>query len=198
MVTIAHDRPERLLHARAQLRPCADVRRGVRHRGAHDPHRRRTNRRARRGAGGRVGFAVALRDRNPLVYGPSEPILAALGAAARAEIARRIIRAPLPIAEMIALVDAVAGAAASETFDVQYGPNAVQWCTSALLEAIAEASARTGRRVHMHLLETRYQRAWADAEFPDGIVRYLDRIGLVSPRLTLAHCPWARPDELEL
>jgi cytosine/adenosine deaminase-related metal-dependent hydrolase len=50
----------------------------------------------------------------------------------------------------------------------------------------------------MHLLETCYQRAWADAEFPQGIVKYLDTIGLLSPRLTLAHCTWARPEELEL
>jgi len=154
--------------------------------------------RAARDIGVRVGFAVALRDRNPLVYGPSEPILAALPAPAGEEIARRAVRSPLPVAEMMALVDAVAAAAASPTFDVQYGPNAVQWCTSPLLEAVAEASARTGRRVHMHLLETRYQRAWADAEFPDGIVRYLERIGLLTPRLTLAHCAWARSDELEL
>ena len=34
--------------------------------------------------------------------------------------------------------------------------------------------------------------------YPDGIVRHLDRIGLLGPRLTLAHCTWARPDELEL
>ena len=34
--------------------------------------------RAARDVGVRVGFAPALRDRNPLVYGPSEPILAAL------------------------------------------------------------------------------------------------------------------------
>ena len=33
---------------------------------------------------------------------------------------------------------------------------------------------------------------------PSGIVRYLDEIGLLSPRLTLAHCTWTRPDELEL
>ena len=52
--------------------------------------------------------------------------------------------------------------------------------------------------MHIHLLETRYQRAWADANYPDGIIRYLDSIGLLSPRLTLAHCAWARPDELEL
>jgi cytosine/adenosine deaminase-related metal-dependent hydrolase len=154
--------------------------------------------RAARDVGVRVGFAVALRNRNPLVYGPSEPVLAALPAPARAEIERRMIRAPLPVSEMMALVDAVASAAGSPTFDVQYGPNAVQWCTMELLEAIAEASARTGRRVHIHFLETRYQRAWADKEFPDGIVRYLDGIGLISPRLTLAHCAWARPDELEL
>jgi cytosine/adenosine deaminase-related metal-dependent hydrolase len=50
----------------------------------------------------------------------------------------------------------------------------------------------------MHLLETRYQRAWADEAFPAGIVRHLDEIGLLTPRLTLAHCTWARPEELEL
>jgi len=50
----------------------------------------------------------------------------------------------------------------------------------------------------MHLLETRYQRDWADAVHPRGILRFLDEIGLLSPRLTLAHCTWARPEELAL
>jgi cytosine/adenosine deaminase-related metal-dependent hydrolase len=154
--------------------------------------------RAAHDVGVRVGFAPALRDRNPLVYGPSEPILAALDPQAREEITRRFMRAPMPAKEQIALVDAVAAACQSETFDVQYGPAAVHWCTGELLEGIAEASAATHRRVHMHLLETRYQREWADQNFPDGIVRYLDSIGLLSPRLTLAHCAWARSDELAL
>ncbi len=154
--------------------------------------------RAARDVGVRVGFAVAMRDRNPLVYGPSEPILAALPPAARDEIRQRFIRTPMPAADQIALVDAVAAAAGSATFDVQYGPQGVQWCTPELLTSIAEASARTGRRVHMHLLETRYQRQWADEAYPHGIVRYLDEIGLLSPRLTLAHCTWTRPDELDL
>ena len=154
--------------------------------------------RAARDVGVRVGFAVAMRDRNPLVYGPSEPILAALAPDAREEIRQRFVRAPRSVAEQLALVDAVAAAAGSATFDVQYGPQGVQWCTPELLAAIADASARTGRRVHMHLLETRYQRQWADEAHPNGIVRYLDEIGLLSPRLTLAHCTWTRPDELEL
>src|SRR5262249_31495050 len=40
--------------------------------------------------------------------------------------------------------------------------------------------------------------AWADQNLPGGIVRHLDAIGLLSPRLSLAHCVWARPDELRL
>jgi cytosine/adenosine deaminase-related metal-dependent hydrolase len=153
--------------------------------------------RAARDVGVRVGFAVSMRDRNPLVYGPSEPILAALPPDARKAI-EAIMRAPLAAKDFITLVDEVAAAAAGPLFDVQFGPNGVQWCSDTLLAAIAEASQRTGRRIHMHLLETRYQRAWADATHPTGVVKHLDGLGLLSPRLTLAHCVWARPDELEL
>jgi len=154
--------------------------------------------RAARDVGVRVGFAVSMKDRNPLVYGPSEPVLAALPADARQEIARKFVRKSASPAERIALADAVAERAAGPGFDVQYGPNGPQWCSDALLEAVADASSRTGRRVHMHLLETRYQRAFMDQAYPDGVVRHLDAIGLLSPRLTLAHCVWARPDELAL
>jgi 5-methylthioadenosine/S-adenosylhomocysteine deaminase len=154
--------------------------------------------RAARDIGVRVGFAVSMKDRNPLVYGPSEPVLAALPADAREEIARKFVRKSPGAAELIALADAVAERAAGPGFDVQYGPNGPQWCSDSLLEAVADASARTGRRVHMHLLETRYQRAFMDQAYPAGVVRHLDAIGLLSPRLTLAHCVWARPDELAL
>ena len=154
--------------------------------------------RAARDVGVRVGFAVSMKDRNPLVYGPSEPLLAALPADVRAEISARFVKPPMTPRALVELADAVAAAASGPGFEVQYGPNGVQWCSDALLAAIAEASARTGRRIHMHLLETRYQRAWADQNLPGGIVRHLDAIGLLSPRLSLAHCVWARPDELEL
>lgn len=153
--------------------------------------------RAGRDIGIRVGFAVSVRDRNPLVYGSSDPVLAGLPGEVRKEI-ESLLRKPLQPKEYITLVDEVADAAAGPLFDVQYGPNGVQWCSDALLLAIADASQSTGRRIHMHLLETRYQRAWADAIHPNGILQHLDALGLLSPRLTLAHCVWARPAELEI
>jgi cytosine/adenosine deaminase-related metal-dependent hydrolase len=50
----------------------------------------------------------------------------------------------------------------------------------------------------MHLLETRHQRAWADHAHPEGLIRHLDALGLLSPRLAVAHGVWLRPDEIAL
>ncbi|MBD1548626.1 amidohydrolase family protein [Roseibium aggregatum] len=155
--------------------------------------------RAASDAGLKIGLAIAIRDRNPLVYGDHEPMLRGLPQDIQDLVRQTWLGAPRPSADQIALVETVADAVADMPgVDVQYGPNGVQWCTDDFLTAIAEASERTGRRVHMHLLETLPQRTWADQAYPQGIVRHLADIGLLSPRLTLAHCVWARPDELEL
>ncbi|MGZ3415729.1 MAG: amidohydrolase family protein, partial [Isosphaeraceae bacterium] len=100
--------------------------------------------------------------------------------------------------QAIALTEEIAAAIQGPTVDVQFGPAGVQWCSRPLLEAIAEASALTGRRIHMHLLETPYQRRWADQEFPGGMIEYLRDIGLLSSRLTAAHCVHATQAELEI
>ncbi|MDB5850533.1 MAG: hydrolase [Rhodoferax sp.] len=161
--------------------------------------------RAARDVGVQIGFAVAMRDRHGIAYADDATVLAALRPGIRDAVAARLATRPVAPAQQLALVDAVAqmvreadGGSLVPHATVQYGPTAVQWCSPALLQAIAEASAGNGRPVHMHLLETKYQRAWADAVHPEGIVAYLDGIGLLSPRLTLAHCAWARPDELAL
>jgi cytosine/adenosine deaminase-related metal-dependent hydrolase len=154
--------------------------------------------RAANDVGIRIGFALAVRDQNPLVYGDSETLLAKLPADAAAALRETFFRPAVSPKQAIALTEEIATAIQGPTVDVQFGPAGVQWCSRPLLEAIAEASALTGRRIHMHLLETRYQRRWADQEFPDGMVEYLRDIGLLSSRLTLAHCVHATQAELEI
>jgi cytosine/adenosine deaminase-related metal-dependent hydrolase len=146
----------------------------------------------------RLAFALAVRDQNPIVYGDSADVLAVLPEDDRSTIQDMFIRPSPTPSEYLDRVEAIHAAIAGSMIDVQYGPAGVQWCSPALLEAIAEHSAATGRRVHMHLLETIYQRQWADRAFPSGIVRYLKDIGLLSNRLTLAHCIHTRPDELDM
>ncbi|MFD1704120.1 amidohydrolase family protein [Methylopila henanensis] len=153
--------------------------------------------RAANDIGVRIAFAPAVRDMNPLVYGDETEMLARLPPATEALFREAFVREPTTPQAYLDLVDEIADAIAGPLVDVQYGPAGPQWCSRPMLEAIADASARTGRRVHMHLLETERQRAWADRAFPDGVVRHLEEIGLLSERLTLAHCVHARPDELD-
>ncbi len=153
---------------------------------------------AARDVGIRLAFALAVRDQNPLVYGDSGDVLSVLSDDDRRTIHDLFIRPSPPPSEYLDRVDAIHAAIAGPMIDVQYGPAGVQWCSPALLEAIAERSAATGRRIHMHLLETIYQRQWADRAFPGGVVCFLKDIGLLSERLTVAHCIHARPDELDM
>ena len=146
----------------------------------------------------RIAFALAVRDQNPIVYGDSEPVLSSLSAQDRKTVEEMFVKPSMSPRDYLELTDAIAAAISGPKIDVQLGPAGVQWCSRPLLEAIAENSAGTGRRIHMHLLETIYQRAYADQHFPGGVVNYLRDIGLLTKRLTLAHCIHARPDELEI
>ena len=153
---------------------------------------------AARDVGIRMALAVHCRDLNPLVYDAHVKLLSGLSASACECVTRRFLRKPVPPADQVAMVETVAAEIEGEGITVQYGPAGVQWCCDAMLRLIGEASARTNRRVHMHLLETKYQRYWADRHYPQGIVRYLDDIGLINERVSFAHCIYLRPDEMEL
>src|SRR5277367_2831277 len=87
--------------------------------------------RAAADVGIRVTFAVAMRDRNPLVYGSADTVLAGLPPQARSVVEAQFL-APMPSAEeQVARVEAIAQAVESPTFTVEFGPSGVQWCSDA-------------------------------------------------------------------
>ena len=140
----------------------------------------------------RVAFSCPIRDRNPWVYGDQRALLPYLTAADRAVMEAAIsdgavVPDEMPAHRQVEQVESIAAAHESELFQVQYGPVGPQWCQDVTLERIAAASAENNRRVHMHLLESPRQRQWLDAAYRQGIVRFLDDVGLLSDRLTVAH-----------
>jgi cytosine/adenosine deaminase-related metal-dependent hydrolase len=148
--------------------------------------------------GVRISIAVAMRDQNPLGYGPNERLLEGLEPADRDFIRAKLLSNPPSPREAVQFVDDLAAKIEGSLVSVQYGPYGVEWCSRPLLELIAKQSALNGRRVHMHLLESRVQREYLDYVYPEGVIHYLDKIGLLSRRLSVAHGVWLRPEELEL
>lgn len=81
---------------------------------------------------------------------------------------------------------------------VALSPVSVHWCSDELLEAVADASRRTGVPVHTHMLETVDQRARALEAHGQTMVAHLAELGFLSPRLACAHAVWVTEADAEL
>jgi len=157
--------------------------------------------RAARDVGNRIGFAIAMRDCHGIAYCDDATALAALRPEIRDAVAARLITKPLLPAQQLALVEEVARMVEEESYaehvTVQYGPTGVQWCSRGCSKrSRRHRPTTTGRSTCIS--RDALPAGMADQTHPEGIVRYLDDLGMLSPRLTLAHCVWARPEELSL
>jgi len=145
----------------------------------------------------RIAFSCPVLDRNAFAYGDQRALLPHLDPVDQERLTTALSRSH-PADHLVDQVEGIAAAFESERFRVQYGPIGPQWCLDATLERIARASADHDRRVHMHLLESPRQREWLDFAYPQGILRHLDDIGFLSPRLTVAHGVQLTEPECEL
>ena len=88
--------------------------------------------RAAADVGVRATLAVAMRDRNPLVYGDAAALLTQLPPDARAAMENQFFAPTLSASEQVARVESIAAAVENSTFTVQFGPTGAQWCSDAL------------------------------------------------------------------
>ena len=80
------------------------------------------------------------------------------------------------------------------------GPATPEICSEEFLGLVAELSARENLQVFCHVYESKANAAIARRHFDaDGgsLVRHLARVGLLNPRLTMAHGVWLRRAEIE-
>jgi cytosine/adenosine deaminase-related metal-dependent hydrolase len=141
------------------------------------------------------------RPQNPAAVAEELEVVALMGdlsPADRKQVREKLNLTQLSAETLIALVDDVAERVESPNVNVQYGPYGLEWCSDQLLSRVAERAALTGRRIHMHLLESQLQREYLDHRFPQGPIRHLDDVGLLGPGLSVAHGIWLRPDEMDL
>ena len=153
--------------------------------------------RAAHDVGIRIAFVVPMRDRNYLVYEGDDRILHDLDTADADAVRERLYKVNPPAKEQVDLVGEIAALCDSDLVTVQFGPYGVEWSSDELRELVAEESDRAGRRIHIHCQETKLQREWIDARYPDGFVKHLDAIGFLSDRLTIAHGVWLNHGECE-
>lgn len=77
-------------------------------------------------------------------------------------------------------------------------PHAVYTVSTRILEWLRDFSKANDLLVHMHLAETPLECDNCKKQYGVTPVRYLNRIGLLSPRLIIAHCLWLDDEEMQM
>ena len=148
--------------------------------------------------GMRVSYCFALRDQNRLVYQADQDFVASLPPELRGPMQRWYDRFQLSLEENFDLFRALHAAHnAKRRVKIQLAPANLHWCSDKALEGLAELSRTYDTPMHMHLVETAYQKEYAKRRGGGTAVDYIERFGMLGPNLTLGHGVWLNESDIE-
>lgn len=149
----------------------------------------------------RVTFSMMVRDQNRLVYGPDDDFVATLPPEIAPDIAEWLGSQTVPLETYLSLMDVLFqrwGGNQAERIRFQLAPANLHWCSDETLLRLRDWSAGHGTGMHIHVLETPYQQAYALRRFGVSAVRHLEQIGFLGPNVTLGHGTWLSDDDIEI
>ena len=148
--------------------------------------------------GMRVSYCFSLRDQNHLVYEANEQFLKRVPDDVRPLLAKHYDRFQLTAEDGISLFEHLhAKHHHKERIKIQLAPANLHWCSDAALGLLADCSEKYGAPLHMHLVETAYQKEYARRRGGSTAVAYIERFGLLGPQMTLGHGVWLSESDLE-
>lgn len=87
----------------------------------------------------------------------------------------------------------------SDRFHFGLGPYRVPQVPEDTLVKVKEVAERHNLKIHMHVAESRGEIQEVRRKYgSDGSIDYLDRLGLLTPKLIAAHCVHVSPKEIDL
>src|SRR5580704_6669764 len=136
--------------------------------------------------------------RTGLVYQRDEDFIASLPSELRGPMLRWFERFQLTLNDNIALFEGFYGRYRdARRVKVQLAPANLHWCSDEALMRLADSSRKYDVPLHMHLLETAYQKEYARRRGGGTAVEYIDRFGLLGPQMTLGHGVWLNEDDIQ-
>jgi 5-methylthioadenosine/S-adenosylhomocysteine deaminase len=155
--------------------------------------------RAYQDVGMRVSYCFSVHDQNRLVYQADADFVAGLPDELKDVTAAWFARSQVVLEDQLGLFKNLwSKHAKSERTRIQLAPANLHWCSDSALTALAEASREFDAPLHIHLLETQFQKEYARRRGGGTAVDYLERFGLLGPKLTLGHGVWLNEHDIDL
>jgi 5-methylthioadenosine/S-adenosylhomocysteine deaminase len=154
---------------------------------------------AYRAIGMRASYCYAVREQNRLVYEADEAFCARLPSDLGQELAAYLKSQAMPFDDFLTLFDQLTVDNKGEALTrIQLAPANLHWCSDDGLKEIEARSRAAGVPMHMHLLETAYQKEYARRRTGKTAVRHLHDLGLLTPRMTLGHSVWMTDEDIDI
>jgi 5-methylthioadenosine/S-adenosylhomocysteine deaminase len=148
--------------------------------------------------GMRVSYSYALRDQNRLVYEADEDFVKRLPASLAPQVAAYLQAQVIPIEDHLGLfADLWERWNHRERIRIQLAPANLHWCSDKALKALQEYATKYGVGMHMHLVETPYQKEYAQRRTGTTAAGHLEDLGLLGPHLTIGHGVWLTEADVE-
>ena len=154
--------------------------------------------RAYEDVGMRVSYCYAVRDQNRLVYRPDEELVASLPKELQGPMQRWFDRFRMSLDGAMDMFRSFhAQHHNKRRVKIQLAPANLHWCSDRALGVLSDASAKYRVPIHMHLLETAYQKEYAWRRGECTALEYIDRFDMVNERLTIGHGVWLNEKDID-
>ncbi len=141
-------------------------------------------------------------DQNKRIYYNRDQFLASLPDSIREPFAKGIKDKIMSIEEYFELIENIVSDLKEEIdagwCEVQLHPNGGQWCSDEALLAMKEYALEHSMHIHLHLLETKYQREYAMRTWGKSFIKHYEDIGFLGPWVSFAHSVYMDNEDLKL
>lgn len=151
--------------------------------------------------GMRVSYSFAARDQNRLAYEADEAFIQRLPADLAPAVTNLLKDQQVPFAEYLNLFAHLWHQwqhHPSGQVKIQLAPANLHWCSDQALLQQHDYAQKYQVPVHMHLVETIYQKIYAQRRTGKTAVQHLQDLGLLGPHLTLGHGVWLTEGDIEI
>ena len=154
---------------------------------------------AYRKIGMRGSYCYAVREQNRLVYEADDAFCARLPQDLGAKLGAYLKSQYLPFDDFLKLFDQLTRENEGQRLTrIQLAPANLHWCTDEGLVALNAKAKAAKVPMHMHLLETAYQKEYALKRTGKTALKHLHDLGVLGPHMTLGHGVWLTAEEVDI
>ena len=152
-------------------------------------------------SGMRTAFSVYFRERNRVVYQDDAQFMANLPGDLSDSLRQFLAAVDLSEEEYFSVFQSLhqeySGQPDSRV-TVLLSPSNVQWVSDDFLLRTKEEAARTGAAIHIHLVESLYQKEFGLRTWGHTPVEHLNTLGFLGPEVSCAHSVWLTDADIDV